>query len=48
MIYDIGEFLYIENNQSLNKFLSDSRFNNCEVIKNNWLCYRDNELLLRK
>ena len=45
MFFDVDEFLYIENNQNLDEFLSGSRYNNCEVIKVNWLCYGDNDLL---
>ena len=45
MFFDVDEFLYIENNQTLDEFLSESRYNKCEVIKINWLCYGDNDLL---
>ena len=40
--YDVDEFLYIENNYNINKFLSQKKFNNCSSILINWKYYGDN------
>ena len=48
MFFDIDEYLYIENNQSLAFFLSEPRYKKCEIIKFNWLCYGDSDLLYFK
>ena len=44
--FDIDEYLEFKNkNMQLKKFLSQKKFNKCEVIKINWLMYNDNNLL---
>ena len=45
LFFDIDEFLYIQDNHTLNSFLSHPRYKNCQTIKINWLCYGDNEIL---
>ena len=40
--YDIDEFLYIENYNNINKFLSQKKFNKCSSILINWKYYGDN------
>ena len=45
LFFDVDEFLYINNNQTLYNFLSEPRYKNCQTIKINWKCYGDNENL---
>lgn len=40
--YDTDEFLYMENYESINKFLSQKKFKNCSSILINWKYYGDN------
>ena len=42
---DIDEYLYIENNKSINDFLNEDRFNKCQSIFINWVMYNDNDLI---
>ena len=42
---DIDEYLYIENNKSINDFLYEDRFNKCQSIFINWVMYNDNDLI---
>ena len=44
--FDIDEYLEFKNKTlKINDFLSQEKFNKCEVIKINWLMYNDNDLL---
>ena len=43
LFIDIDKFLYINNNQTLDNLLLESRYEYCQVIKINCLYYGDNE-----
>ena len=45
LFFDFDEFLHIPSNYTINSLLSHPRYNNCDVIKINWLCYGDNGLI---
>ena len=40
--FDIDEFLIIDNNLTINEFLSQDKFNNIDAIQFNWQIYGDN------
>lgn len=42
---DFDEYLYIKNNENINSFLSNKRFEKCELIFFNWIIYNDNDLI---
>ena len=44
--FDVDEYLMLNpRNQTIQEFLNNSRFNNCESIKINWKLYSDNNAL---
>ena len=46
LYFDIDEYLEFSNkNLTIKKYLSQKRFNQCDVIKLNWLMFYDNNLL---
>ena len=42
---DFDEYLYIKNNSNINSFLSNKRFEKCELVFFNWMIYNDNNLI---
>jgi hypothetical protein len=42
---DFDEYLYIKNNSNINSFLSNKRFEKCELVFFNWMIYSDNDLI---
>jgi hypothetical protein len=42
---DFDEYLYIKNNSNINSFLSNKRFEKCELVFFNWMIYNDNDLI---
>ena len=42
---DIDEYIYVKNNESLNNYIYNKRFEKCELIFLNWLMYNDNDLI---
>jgi hypothetical protein len=42
---DFDEYLYIKNNSNINSFLSNKRFEKCELVFFNWMFYNDNNLI---
>ena len=46
MFYDFDEFLdFTDKNMTVKKFLSDEKFDKCDIVKINWLIFNDNDLL---
>ena len=45
MFFDIDEFLMLEKAKNIKDFLSDTRFNQYEMIHVNWKVYDDNDLV---
>ena len=46
MFYDFDEFLdFTDKNMTVKKFLSDEKFDKCDIVKINWLAFNDNDLL---
>ena len=43
--FDIDEFLELTNNNKMQEFLDNERYENCQKIKLNWLIYSDNDKL---
>ena len=44
IFYDIDEYIFLKNYKNKH-FLSEPRFNNCQIIQLNWLQYTDNNLI---
>ena len=42
---DFDEYLYINNSENINLYLSNKRFTQCELIFFNWMIYNDNDIL---
>ena len=42
---DFDEYLFIKNNSNINSFLSNKRFEKCELVFFNWMIYNDNNLI---
>jgi len=46
MFYDFDEFLdFTDKNMTVKKYLSDEKFDKCDIVKVNWLAFDDNDLL---
>ncbi len=46
LYFDIDEFLeFVNKNKTINNYLSEDKFNKCEVIKINWIMYVNEDLL---
>jgi hypothetical protein len=43
--FDFDEYLYIKKNSNINSFLSNKRFEKCELVFFNWMIYNDNNLM---
>lgn len=43
--FDCDEFLHLVRHRNIKEYLSEEMFNDFNIIKINWLCYGDNELL---
>ena len=43
--FDVDEILIINKNNTIQKFLKNSRYNKCELIKINWAVFTDNDQL---
>ena len=43
--FDLDEYLILANNQSIQDFFDNQRFNNCESVQFNWKVFNDNEQL---
>ena len=43
--FDVDEYLELNQNNNIQEFLSDSRFDNCEIIKINWKVFSDDNKL---
>ena len=41
----MDEYLYIEDNKSINNYLNENSFNKCQSIFFNWIMYNDNDLV---
>ena len=42
---DCDEYLYIKNNETINSYLSNKRFEKCELVFFNWMVFGDNDLI---
>lgn len=42
---DIDEYLFIEDNQTIKKYLYNESFNKCQTVFFNWIMYNDNNLV---
>ena len=45
IFYDIDEFIFLRGIENLKYYLSQSKFNKCQVIQLNWVMHGDNNLL---
>jgi len=43
--YDFDEFLYLKNHKTIQEFVDEEKFDNCNNIKINWMTYSDNDLI---
>ena len=45
IFFDLDEFLYLKDFQSIKLYLGDKRFNKCEKVQFNWVFHTDNNLV---
>ena len=45
IFYEIDEYIFLKNYTNIKTFLSEKKFNKCEVIYLNWVHYTDNNLM---
>ena len=43
--YDFDEFLYLKKHKTIQEFVDEEKFENCNNIKINWIIYTDNNLI---
>ena len=43
--YDFDEFLYLKKHKTIQEFVDEEKFENCNNIKINWIIYTDNDLI---
>jgi hypothetical protein len=48
IFYDMDEFIFLRNYSSIKKFLTESKFDHCDIVQLNWVQHTDNNKLYRE